>query len=120
MVHPPRGLDTEHHLGCHQPHLHLRSEHEPVWELLLQRPAASIASPASPPGLGTENFTGAPHAWVSQYHLQTGNASLTLPKGTYYIFAGSSTQRVVLAATDHQRPSRVAGGFAVFTQIVPQ
>jgi hypothetical protein len=41
-------------------------------------------------------------------------------KGTYYIFAGSSTKRVVLAATDHQRPTRAAGGSAVFTQIVPQ
>jgi hypothetical protein len=88
--------------------------------LLLQHPRAGIQAPSYLPGLGTDNFTGAPNAWIREYHLQTGNVSLTLPDGTYYIFAGSSTQRVVLAATDYQRPSHVAGGFAVFTQIVPQ
>jgi hypothetical protein len=64
--------------------------------LLLQHRAASVQAPPHLPGLGTDNFTGAPNAWVSQYYLQTGNVSLTLPQGTYYIFAGSSTQRVVL------------------------
>jgi DNA-binding transcriptional ArsR family regulator len=42
------------------------------------------------------NFTGAPGAWVSQYYLQAGNVSLKLANGTYYVFAGSGAQRVVL------------------------
>jgi hypothetical protein len=64
--------------------------------LLLQHPRASAQAPPYLPGLGTDNFTGAPNAWVGQYYLQTGNVTLTLPDGTYYIFAGSGTQRAVL------------------------
>ena len=39
-----------------------------------------------------ENFNGVPTSWVSQYYLQTGNVSLSLPQGQYYFLASSSTQ----------------------------
>jgi hypothetical protein len=51
--------------------------------LLLQHPTARVAG---------SNFTGAPASWVDRYYDQTGNSTLNLPVGTYYFFAGSSSQ----------------------------
>lgn len=62
--------------------------------LVLQNRVPSITSNQGQ----SYNFTGAPSSWVSQYYLQAGNVSLTLPNGTYYVFAGATSQRVVLDA----------------------
>lgn len=45
--------------------------------------------------LAVLNFTGAPTSWVGQYYHQTGNASLSLPQGQYFFFAGSNTRAVL-------------------------
>jgi DNA-binding transcriptional ArsR family regulator len=42
-----------------------------------------------------ENFSGMPASWVSQYDLQSGSVSLSLPQGQYYFLAGSSTQAIL-------------------------
>ena len=42
-----------------------------------------------------ENFTGVPSSWVSQYDLQTGSVSLSLPQGQYYFLASSSTPAIL-------------------------
>jgi hypothetical protein len=42
-----------------------------------------------------ENFTGIPSSCVSQYDLQTGSVSLSLPPGRYYFLASSSTPAIL-------------------------
>jgi DNA-binding transcriptional ArsR family regulator len=42
-----------------------------------------------------ENFTGVPSSWVSQYDVQTGSVSLSLPQGQCYFLASSSTQAIL-------------------------
>jgi hypothetical protein len=46
-----------------------------------------------------ENFTGVPSSWISQYYLQTGSVSLSLPQGQYYFLASSSTQAILNSFT---------------------
>jgi DNA-binding transcriptional ArsR family regulator len=46
-----------------------------------------------------ENFTGVPSSWISQYDLQTGNVSLSLPQGQYYFLASSSTPAILNSFT---------------------
>jgi len=46
-----------------------------------------------------ENFTGIPSSWVSQYDLQTGSVSLSLPTGQYYFLASSSTEAILNSFT---------------------
>ena len=46
-----------------------------------------------------ENFTGVPSSWVSQYDLQTGSVSLSLPQGQYYFLASSSTEAILNSFT---------------------
>jgi len=46
-----------------------------------------------------ENFTGIPASWVSQYDLQTGSVSLSLPQGQYYFLASSSTEAILNSFT---------------------
>ena len=46
-----------------------------------------------------ENFTGIPSSWVSQYDLQTGSVSLSLPQGQYYFLASSSTEAILNSFT---------------------
>jgi len=75
--------------------------------LLLQH-AANGQVPAA-----LENFTGVPSSWISQYDLQTGSVSLSLPQGQYFFLASSSTPAILnsltltqqLAASSSQQPS---------------
>ncbi len=46
-----------------------------------------------------ENFTGIPSSWVSQYDLQTGSVSLSLPQGQYYFLASSRTEAILNSFT---------------------
>jgi len=46
-----------------------------------------------------ENFTGIPSSCVSQYDLQTGSVSLSLPPGRYYFLASSSTPAILNSFT---------------------
>jgi hypothetical protein len=50
-----------------------------------------------------ENFTGVPSSWVSQYYLQTGSVSLSLPQGQYYFLASSSTPAILNSFTLQQQ-----------------
>jgi len=63
------------------------------------------------------NFTGAPSVWVSQYYLQAGNVSLTLPNGTYYVFAGSSAQRVVLDTFEIPSYTQTVSGISTYAYV---
>jgi DNA-binding transcriptional ArsR family regulator len=56
-----------------------------------------------------ENFSGAPSSWVSQYDLQTGSVSLSIPQGKYYFLAGSSA-RAVLDLFSLTEPPQTVGG----------
>jgi DNA-binding transcriptional ArsR family regulator len=56
-----------------------------------------------------ENFSGTPPSWVSQYDLQTGNVSLSLPGGQYYFLAGSTTQ-AILDSFSLTQQHQAAGG----------
>jgi hypothetical protein len=86
-------------------------------DLVLQKGVPSIQVPSDLPTQGTDNFTGAPGAWVSQYYLQTGNVSLTLPNGTYYVFAGSSTQRVVLDTFEIPEYTYTVSGISTYAYV---
>ncbi|MGD0202613.1 MAG: helix-turn-helix transcriptional regulator [Candidatus Bathyarchaeia archaeon] len=57
-----------------------------------------------------ENFTGIPSSWVSQYDLQTGSVSLSLPQGQYYFLASSSTEAILNSFTLTQQ--QATGGSA--------
>jgi DNA-binding transcriptional ArsR family regulator len=46
-----------------------------------------------------ENFTGVPLSWVSQYDLQAGSVSISLPQGQYYFLASSSTPAILNSFT---------------------
>jgi DNA-binding transcriptional ArsR family regulator len=61
--------------------------------LLLQH----VANGQEPAAL--ENFTGVPSSWISQYDLQTGNVSISLPQGQYYFLASSSTPAILNSFT---------------------
>jgi hypothetical protein len=61
--------------------------------LLLQH----IANGQVPAAL--ENFTGVPSSWISQYELQTGSVSLSLPQGQYYFLASSSMPAILNSFT---------------------
>ena len=61
--------------------------------LLLQHNANGQVSTA------LENFTGVPSSWISEYDLQTGNVSLSLPQGQYYFLASSSTPAILNSFT---------------------
>ncbi|HEV2390078.1 MAG TPA: winged helix-turn-helix domain-containing protein [Nitrososphaerales archaeon] len=85
--------------------------------LLLQHPMPSIQPPSDLSSTGTDNFTGTPGAWVSQYYLQAGNVSVTLPNGTYYIFAGSSGQRVVLDTFEIPQYTQTVSGISTYAYV---
>jgi DNA-binding transcriptional ArsR family regulator len=51
-----------------------------------------------------ENFSGTPPSWVSQYDLQNGSVSLSLPQGNYYFLAGSNAQAILNLFTLTQPP----------------
>ncbi len=71
-------------------------------DLLLQYSATGAQPLAS-----VENFTGAPGSWVSQFYLQSGNVTLSLSPGQYYLFAGSSAGQALLDSfqiTQTQQP----------------
>jgi DNA-binding transcriptional ArsR family regulator len=55
-----------------------------------------------------ENFSGTPPSWVSQYDLQAGNVSLSLPQGQYYFLAGSTSQ-AILDLFSLTQPPQAAG-----------
>jgi hypothetical protein len=61
--------------------------------LLLQH-AANGQVPAA-----LENFTGVPSSWTSQYDLQTGSVSISLPQGQYFFLASSSTPAILNSFT---------------------
>jgi DNA-binding transcriptional ArsR family regulator len=53
-----------------------------------------------------ENFSGKPTSWVSQYDLQSGTVSLSLPQGQYYFFVGSNAQAILDLFSLTQAPQK--------------
>jgi DNA-binding transcriptional ArsR family regulator len=66
-----------------------------------------------------ENFSGTPPSWVSQYDLQTGSVSLSLPQGRYYFLAGSVVQTVLDFFSLTQSPETTGGSPPPLSEYLP-
>ena len=71
-------------------HVHIYVLNTTQHDALLLQHTVNGQAPAA-----LENFTGVPSSWVSQYDLQTGSVSLSLPQGQYYFLASSSTPAIL-------------------------
>jgi DNA-binding transcriptional ArsR family regulator len=81
--------------------------------LLLQHDTGTQAQVA------LQNFSGMPASWVSQYDLQNGNVSLSLPQGQFYFLAGSSTPTVLDSFGLTQAQQQVSGSSSPFLLASP-
>jgi DNA-binding transcriptional ArsR family regulator len=66
-----------------------------------------------------ENFSGTPPSWVSQYDLQTGSISLSLPQGDYYFLAGSNAQAILNLFSLTQPPQTTGGSPPSLLEYLP-